>query len=68
MSAIEAINAAKEVIGLIGTLSELASKAIAAATSPEPKRVQEILPPQLQTSIAKLRAELEAHEKFGPRA
>ncbi len=56
-----------EIIRLVRVLSELAEKAIDAATSENPQRVQDVLPTQLETSIAKLRAEIEAHQKFGPR-
>jgi phage terminase small subunit len=64
MSEIESII---EVMRLVRVLTELAENAIDAATSENPQRVQDILPPQLETSIAKLRAEIEAHQKFGPR-
>lgn len=40
---------------------------IAAASSPNPSRVQDVLPPTLETSLARLRADLEAAKKFGPR-
>lgn len=56
-----------EIIRLIRVLSELVGTAIEAATSENPDRVQDVLPAQLETSIAKLRAEIEAHQKFGPR-
>lgn len=56
-----------EVIRLIRVLSELVGTAIEAATSENPDRVQDVLPEQLETSIAKLRADIEAHQKFGTR-
>jgi hypothetical protein len=57
-----------EILRLIRVLGALIEEVIVAATSGNPQRVQDILPPTLETSIAKLRAEIEAQQKFGPRA
>lgn len=57
-----------EVLKLIRLLGELVNDVVAAAQSENPSRVQDVLPPQLQTSIARFNAELEAVKKFGPRA
>ncbi len=56
-----------EIAKLTGALSELAERIIAAATSENPSRVQDVLPPQLETSIVKMRADIEAAKKFGER-
>jgi len=61
------IEAVAEALRLIRVLGELAASAFEAATSENPERVQDVLPAQLHTSIAKLRAEIEAIQKFGPR-
>lgn len=58
---------AAEILKLVALLVDLVKEVIAAAASPNPSRVQDVLPPQLETSIAKLRAEIEATKKFGPR-
>lgn len=56
-----------EIAKLVRVLGELIADVIAAATSENPARVQDVLPPTLETSIAKLRAEIEAARKFGAR-
>lgn len=56
-----------EIAKLVRVLGELLADVIAAATSPNPSRVQDVIPASLETSIAKLRAEIEAARKFGPR-
>lgn len=56
-----------EALKLIVLLTELVKNAIDAATSENPSRVQDVIPDTLQTSIARLTAELEAAKKFGPR-
>ena len=49
-------------------LVELGGTVIAAVTdATEPKHVQDVLPPTLLTSLARLNAELEAAKRFGPR-
>lgn len=57
-----------EILALIRVLGELVADVVKAATSENPGRVEDVLPPSLETSIAKLRAEIEAQQKFGPRA
>lgn len=61
------MNEAIEIVKLVRTLTELIEDLVKAASGPNPARVQDILPPSLETSIAKLRAEIEAQRKFGPR-
>lgn len=56
-----------EILALIRVLGELVADVIKAANSENPARVEDVLPPSLETSIAKLRAEIEAQQKFGPR-
>lgn len=56
-----------DALKLIVLLTELVKNAIEAATSENPSRVQDVIPDTLQTSIARLAAELEAAKKFGPR-
>lgn len=56
-----------EILKLIQTLGSLVEDIIKAAASENPARVQDIVPLQLETSIAKLRADIEALRKFGPR-
>lgn len=56
-----------EILKLARALAELGEKAMEAAMSENPKRVEDIVPATLETSIAKLRAEIEAVQKFGPR-
>lgn len=64
----EVAKTALEILKVIALLSELVTDVVKAATSENPSRVQDILPATLETSIARLRAELEAARKFGPRA
>jgi hypothetical protein len=48
-------------------LVELGATVIAAITSADdPKRVQDVLPATLLTTLARLNAELEAQKKFAP--
>jgi len=56
-----------EILALIRALGELVADVIKAASSENPGRIEDVLPPTLETSIAKLRAEIEAQQKFGPR-
>lgn len=56
-----------EILKLARALTELGEKVVEAAMSENPKRVEEIFPATLETSIAKLRAEIEAVQKFGLR-
>ena len=56
-----------EILKLVALLLELVKDVIAVASSENPSRVQDVLPPTLETSIAKLRVDLEAAKKFGPR-
>ncbi|MGL4258007.1 MAG: hypothetical protein ACRCSL_16860 [Microbacterium sp.] len=56
-----------EVLRLIRVLGELVEDVVKAASSENPGRVEDVLPATLETSIAKLRAEIEAARKFGPR-
>jgi len=55
-----------EILALIRALGELVADVIKAASSENPGRIEDVLPPTLETSIAKLRAEIEAQQKFGP--
>lgn len=57
-----------DILRLIVLLTELVKSAVDAATSENPSRVQDVLPETLETSIARLTAELEAAKKFGQRA
>jgi hypothetical protein len=63
----DAASTVLEVLRLVRVLGELAEDVVKASTSENPGRVQDVLPDTLATSIAKLRAELEAQQKFGPR-
>lgn len=56
-----------EILSLIRVLGELVADVVKVATSENPGRVEDVLPATLETSIAKLRAEVEAARKFGPR-
>lgn len=56
-----------EILRLIRVLGELVEDVVKAASSENPGRVEDVLPATLETSIAKLRAEVEAARKFGPR-
>lgn len=56
-----------DILRLIVLLTELVKSAVDAATSENPSRVQDVLPETLETSIARLTAELEAAKKFGQR-
>lgn len=57
-----------EILRLIRVLGELVEDVLKAASSESPGRVEDVLPATLETSIAKLRAEIEAARKFGPRS
>lgn len=54
-----------EILRLIRVLGALIEEVIVAATSDNPSRVQDVLPPTLETSIAKLRAEIERSGSSG---
>lgn len=56
-----------EILRLIRVLGELVEDVVKVASSENPGRVEDVLPATLETSIAKLRAEVEAARKFGPR-
>lgn len=56
-----------EILRLIRVLGELVEDVVKAASSENPGRVEDVLPATLETSIVKLRAEVEAARKFGPR-
>lgn len=57
-----------EILRLIRVLGDLVSDVVKAATSENPGRVEDVVPATLETSIAKLRAEIEAQQKFGSRS
>lgn len=67
MSTPNPLETVAEIAKLTGALAELAERIIAAAASENPSRVQDVLPPQLETSIVKMRADIEAAKKFGER-
>lgn len=56
-----------EILRLIRVLGDLVEDVVKAASSENPGRVEDVLPATLETSIAKLRAEVEAARKFRPR-
>ena len=60
-------NLVLEILRQIRVLGELVEDVVKAATSENPSRVQDVIPATLETSIARLRAEIEAQRKFGPR-
>lgn len=57
-----------DILRLIVLLTELVKSAVEAATSPNPSRVEDVIPETLETTIAKLTADIEAAKKFGPRS
>jgi len=57
-----------EILSLIRVLGELVADVVKVASSENPGRVEDVLPTSLETSIAKLRAEIEAQRKFGSRS
>jgi hypothetical protein len=57
-----------EILRLIRVLGDLVSDVVKAATSENPGRVEDVVPATLETSIAKLRAEIEAQQKFESRS
>lgn len=57
----------QSILRAAGSLVELGATVIAAISSADdPKRVQDVLPPTLLTTLARLNAELEAQKKFAP--
>lgn len=53
------------IMSFVGELAKLITLLVNAATTKKVKRVAEVLPPELLTTVAKARADLEALEKFG---
>ena len=57
-----------EILKLINALGSLVEDVVKAAASENPSRVQDVVPATLETSITKLRTDIEARKKFGDRA
>jgi hypothetical protein len=56
-----------DILRLVALLVELATDVAKAIATGDVTRVEAVLPQTLETSLAKLRADLEAVKKFGPR-
>jgi len=56
-----------DILRLVALLTELAIDVAKAIATGDVTRVEAVLPATLETSLAKMRADLEAAKKFGPR-
>ena len=56
-----------DILRLVALLVELATDVAKAIATGDPTRVEAVLPTTLETTLARVRSDLEAAQKFGPR-